>query len=58
MRDARHRAVVSENVAALVARLDGASDVATLVRASGRSRGEIVEGLAMLIAADLAAIVD
>ena len=54
VRDADHRAVVSEPVAALIPRLDGATDLATLVRESGRSRGEIVEGLSMLIAADLA----
>jgi len=52
--DARHRAVVSENVAALIDRLDGKHDVATLLHDSKRPRGEIVEGLAMLIAAGLA----
>jgi len=55
--DAAHRAVVSEQVAALIPRLDGGADVATLVQASGRTRGEIVEGLAMLVAAGLADIV-
>ena len=52
--DAEHRAVVSEHVAALLPRLDGDTDVATLVRTSGRTRGEVVEGLAMLVAAGLA----
>jgi CRP-like cAMP-binding protein len=55
--DAAHRAVVSEHVAALIPRLDGGADVATLVQSSGRTRGEIVEGLAMLVAAGLADIV-
>lgn len=32
----------------------GRTDLATLVRGSGRARGEIVEGLAMLVAAGLA----
>lgn len=58
VRDASHRAVVSEPVAALIPRLDGETDLATLVRDSGRSRGEIVEGLSMLIAADLAKVRD
>jgi len=56
--DAQHRAVVSEHVAALVPHLDGRTDVATLVRESGRTRGEIVEGLAMLVAGGLAEITD
>ncbi|HUQ40964.1 MAG TPA: cyclic nucleotide-binding domain-containing protein [Candidatus Limnocylindrales bacterium] len=56
VRDASHRAVVSEHVAALLPRLDGANDIAALVRASGRTRGEVVEGLSMLIAAGLAEI--
>ena len=51
-----HRAVVSENVAALIERLDGKHDVDTLVRESKRPRGEIVEGLAMLVAAGVAQI--
>src|SRR5919198_3164245 len=51
-----HRAVVSENVGALIERLDGARDVQTLVRDSKRPRGEIVEGLAILIAAGIARI--
>ncbi|HET7699850.1 MAG TPA: cyclic nucleotide-binding domain-containing protein [Candidatus Limnocylindria bacterium] len=54
--DAERRAVVSEHVAALIPRLDGRSDVSALIRASGRGRGEIVEGLAMLVAAGLAEI--
>jgi len=56
--DAEHRAVVSEHVAALMPFLDGKHDVATLVRESGRTRGEVVEGLAMLISAGLAQIRD
>jgi len=56
--DASHRAVVSGHVAALVPRLDGRTDVAALVRGSGRTRGEVVEGLAMLVAAGLAQIRD
>ena len=56
--DVTHRAVVSENVGALVDRLDGKNEVATLVETSKRTRGEIVEGLAMLIAAGLADIAD
>ena len=56
--DATHRAVVSEHVAALLERLDGKHDVATLVFDSKRKRGEIVEGLAMLVAAGLAEITD
>lgn len=54
--DAVHRAVVSEPVAALVPRLDGRQRVGDLIRESGRARGEIVEGLAMLIADGLAEI--
>lgn len=54
--DAERRAVVSEHVAGLIPHLDGSSDVSALIRRSGRTRGEIVEGLAMLIAADLAHI--
>jgi len=56
--DAANRVVVSENVGALLDRLDGAHDVATLVYDSRRARGEIVEGLAMLVAAGLADIRD
>jgi CRP-like cAMP-binding protein len=52
--DAHSRAVVSEHIAALVPSLDGSRDIAALVRASGRTRGEVVEGLAMLVAAGLA----
>jgi CRP-like cAMP-binding protein len=51
-----HRAVVSDNVGALIEQLDGAHDVQTLVRDSKRPRGEIVEGLAILIAAGIARI--
>jgi len=51
-----HRAVVSDNVGALVERLDGKHDVETLVQGSKRPRGEIVEGLAILIAAGIAKI--
>jgi CRP-like cAMP-binding protein len=56
VRDAVHRAVVSSHVAALLPQLDGKKDIATLVNDSRRTRGEIVEGLAMLIAAGLADI--
>src|SRR4051812_29182321 len=56
--DVAHRAVVSENVGALLGRLDGNNDVAALVEGSKRTRGEIVEGLAMLVAAGLADIAD
>lgn len=56
--DATHRAVVSEHVAAQLERLDGTHDVATLVFGSKRTRGEVVEGLAMLVAAGLASIQD
>ena len=56
--DAANRVVVSENVGAMLDRLDGGHDVATLVRDSRRTRGEIVEGLAMLVAAGLADIRD
>jgi CRP-like cAMP-binding protein len=56
--DAANRAVVSENVGAILDKLDGAHDVATLVYNSRRARGEIVEGLAMLVAAGLAEIRD
>ncbi len=56
--DSAHRAVVSQAVAALVPRLDGRATVATLVRDSGRPRGEIVEGVAMLVAAGLAELRD
>ena len=56
--DAANRVVVSENVGAMLDRLDGAHDVATLVRDSGRTRGEIVEGLAMLVAGGLADVRD
>jgi hypothetical protein len=56
--DAVHRAVVSEHIAALMPRLDGKHDITTLVRDSGRTRGEVVEGLSMFIAAGLAEIKD
>jgi len=56
--DAVHRAVVSEHIAALLPRLDGKHDITTLVRDSGRTRGEVVEGLSMFIAAGLAEIKD
>jgi len=56
--DAVHRAVVSEHIAALLPRLDGKHDITTLVRDSGRTRGEVVEGLSMFIAAGLAEIND
>ena len=58
VRDATRRTVVAEPVAALLPRLDGDADVAALVRESGRTRGEIVEGLAMLVAAGLAEMRD
>lgn len=48
--DVDHRAVVSEHIAALLPLLDGTRRVSDLVGESGRKRGEIVEGLAMLIA--------
>lgn len=51
---AQHRAIVSSVVGALVGRLDGSRTVETLVEETGVSRGEIVESLAMLIAAGLA----
>jgi CRP-like cAMP-binding protein len=56
--DAHSRAVVSEHIAALVPDLDGSRDIAALVLASGRTRGEVVEGLAMLVAAGLASVAD
>jgi signal-transduction protein with cAMP-binding, CBS, and nucleotidyltransferase domain len=56
--DAQHRAVISEHVAAVLDRVDGTRDVATLVAESRRTRGEIVEALAMLVAAELADIAD
>ncbi len=51
---AQHRAIVSTAVGALIGALDGKRTVEELVTASGRPRGEIVEGLAVLIAAGLA----
>jgi signal-transduction protein with cAMP-binding, CBS, and nucleotidyltransferase domain len=56
--DASRRAVVSEHVGALLALLDGTHDIAELVASSKRTRGEVVEGLAMLVAAGLADIAD
>ena len=56
--DRAHRAVVSEHIAALLERLDGRHDVATLVYDSKRTRGEVVEGLSMLVAAGLAEVAD
>ena len=56
--DRVHRAVVSEHIASLLERLDGRHDVATLVYDSKRARGEVVEGLAMLVAAGLAEIAE
>lgn len=53
---AQHRAIVSQHVGALVPRLNGRRTVDALVTGSGRPRGEVVEGLAMLVAADLAEI--
>jgi hypothetical protein len=47
---------VSKHVAALIPTLDGTRSVGDIVRASGRPRGEIIEGLAMLIADGLAEI--
>ena len=58
VRDAVHRAVVSDHVAALIPQLDGKHDIETLIHGSGRTRGEVVEGLAMLIAAGLAELKD
>jgi hypothetical protein len=52
--NAGNRVVVSDNVGAMLDRLDGKHDVATLVYDSRRARGEVVEGLAMLVAAGLA----
>ena len=49
---------VSEHIASLLERLDGRHDVATLVYDSKRARGEIVEGLSMLVAAGLAEIAE
>lgn len=54
--DAQHRAVVNEHVAEILPRLDGRTRVDALVRDSGRPRGEIVEGLATLVVAELAEI--
>ncbi|HEY6958073.1 MAG TPA: cyclic nucleotide-binding domain-containing protein [Candidatus Limnocylindria bacterium] len=54
--DHDHRAVVSDHVADLIPHLDGTRRVGDLVRGSGRPRGEIVEGLAMLVADGLAEI--
>lgn len=54
--DEERRVVVSEHVAALLPRLDGRHRVGELVASSGRTRGELVEGLAMLVAADLARV--
>jgi hypothetical protein len=56
--NAESRVVVSDNVGAMLDVLDGKHDVATLVYDSRRARGEIVEGLAMLVAAGLADIRD
>lgn len=56
--DRAHRAVVSEHIAALLERLDGKHDIATLVYDSKRTRGEIVEGLSMLVVAGLAEVAD
>ncbi len=53
----QHRAIVSQHVGAVVPRLDGRRTVDALVAESGRRRGEIVEGLAMLVAAGLAEVV-
>ena len=58
VREGVHRAVVSEHVAALLPQLDGEKDVGTLVSDSRRPRGEIIEGLAMLIASGLAQLED
>jgi CRP-like cAMP-binding protein len=52
---AQHRAIVSLRVGAFVPRLDGTRSVEQLVAETGRPRGEIVEGLAILIVAGLAA---
>ena len=56
--NAGNRVVVSDNVGAMLDKLDGKHEVATLVYDSRRARGEIVEGLAMLVAAGLADIRD
>jgi len=55
--DARSRALVTEDVATVAASLDGKHDVATIVRESRLARGPVVEGIAVLIAADLATII-
>lgn len=54
--DERNRALVTDDVARLARSLDGKRTVATLVSESGLARGPLVEGLAILIAADLATL--
>lgn len=54
--DEKNRALVTEDVARLARSLDGKHDVATLVSGSGLARGPLVEGLAILVAADLATL--
>lgn len=56
--NAGNRVVVSDNVGMMLDKLDGKHEIATLVYDSRRARGEIVEGLAMLVAAGLADIRD
>ncbi|HKW78333.1 MAG TPA: cyclic nucleotide-binding domain-containing protein [Candidatus Limnocylindria bacterium] len=58
VREGTRRVVVSEAVGALVPLLDGKHEVAALVGSSKRTRGEVVEGLAMLVAAGLARVED
>jgi hypothetical protein len=52
----RDRAVLSEPVAKLARMLDGQREVWTLVAESSLGRGPVIEGLAVLIAADLATL--
>ncbi len=52
----RERAVLSEPVARLARTLDGQREVWTLVAQSTLGRGPVIEGLAVLVAADLATL--
>jgi CRP-like cAMP-binding protein len=54
VRDRHNRAVVSEQVAALIPAIDGRADVPRLMRLTGMARGPVIEGLSVLIAAGLA----
>lgn len=54
--DGRARAFVSERVAGALTWCDGTADIARVIRETGIGRGELVDGLATLVAAGLVSL--